>query len=78
MFYLKGINYGLGVRSILYLINYKMVIVVLYLYLRDFGFFFIRRERRKCCVDGPDAGCILMLILLSGSGCRLRYSGDFL
>jgi hypothetical protein len=35
MFYLSDINDGLGIRSILYFINYKVVIVVLYLYLRE-------------------------------------------
>jgi hypothetical protein len=35
MFYFNNINDGLGVRFILYFINYKMVIVVLYLYLRE-------------------------------------------
>ena len=42
-------NDRLGVRSILYFINYKMVIVVLYLYLREKFCFFIRTERGKCC-----------------------------
>ena len=35
MCYLNDINDGLGVRSVLYFIDYKMVIVVLYLYLRE-------------------------------------------
>ena len=35
MFYLIDKNDGLSVKSILYFINYKMVIVVLNLYLRE-------------------------------------------
>jgi hypothetical protein len=35
MFCLDDINDGLGVRSVLYFIDYKMVIVMLYLYLRE-------------------------------------------
>jgi hypothetical protein len=35
MFYFNDKNDGLGVRSTLYLINYRMVIVVLNLYLRE-------------------------------------------
>jgi hypothetical protein len=49
MFYFNDKNDGLGIRSILYLINYKMVIVVLNLFLREKFCFFIRPERRKCC-----------------------------
>jgi hypothetical protein len=49
MFYLNDITDGLGIRTILYFINYKMVIVVLYLYLREKFCFFIRTERGKCC-----------------------------
>ena len=49
MFYFIDKNDGLGVRSILYFINYKMVIVVLNLYLREKFCFFIRTERGKCC-----------------------------
>jgi hypothetical protein len=60
MFYLNGINDGLGVRSILYfinykmviVINYKMVIVVLYLYLRE-RFCILLEHKGVSIVDGP-------------------------
>jgi hypothetical protein len=39
VFYLINKNDGLGIKSILYLIKYKVIIVVLNLYLREKGFF---------------------------------------
>ena len=47
-------NDGLGVRSILYFINYKMVIVVLNLYLRE-KFCFLLEQKGGSVVDGPGA-----------------------
>ena len=49
MFYLIVKDDRLDVKCIIYVINYKMVIVVLYLYLRERFCFFIRTERGKCC-----------------------------
>jgi hypothetical protein len=40
VFYFINKKDGLGVRAILFLINYKMVIVVLNLYLREVFFLF--------------------------------------
>ena len=54
MFYLNDINDGLGVRSILYFINYKMLIVVLYLYLSE-GFVFLLEQKAGNIVDVPGA-----------------------
>ena len=57
MFHLNDKVDGLGVRSILYFINYKMVIVVLYIERKVL--FFIRTERGKyggwawCCSCEP-------------------------
>ena len=48
---------GLGVRSILYSINYKIVIVRLYLYLRG-RFCTLLEQKGGSVVDGP--GAILM------------------
>lgn len=55
-------NDRLGVRSILYFINYKMVIVVLCIERK--ALFFIRTEREKCC-RWLCATYTFMLILLS-------------
>jgi hypothetical protein len=44
VFYLNDINDRLGIRSILYLMNYKMVIVVIYLYLRERFCFLLNRK----------------------------------
>ena len=71
MFYFIDKNDGLGVRSILYFINYKMVIVVLYLYLRE-RFCLLLEKKWGSVVDEPDAVCILMLILLSWEGLLTR------
>ena len=71
MFYLNDINEGLGVRSILYFINYKMVIVVLCLYLRE-RFCFLLEKKGGSVVGGPGAVCIYMLILLSWEGLQTR------
>ena len=71
MFCLDDINDGLGVRSILYFINYKKVIVVPCLYLRE-RFCFLLEQKRGCIVDGPGAVCILMLIPLSWEELRRR------
>jgi hypothetical protein len=54
MFYLNDINDGLGIRSILYFIDYKMVIVALCLYLRE-RFCFLLEKKRGSVVDGPGA-----------------------
>ena len=49
MFYLNEINNGLGVRSILHFISYKMVnSCALFIFERKV-LFFIRTERGKCC-----------------------------
>ena len=53
-FYLNDKNDGLGVRFILYLINYKMVIVVLYLYLRErFHFFLLEQKGGSVVASQP-------------------------
>ena len=49
MFYLNDKNDGLGVRSILYLINYKMVIVVLQI---ERQVLFLLEEKGASVVDG--------------------------
>ena len=79
MFCLNDINDGLGIRPILYLTNSKMLIVVLYLYLREFFFFLAQKGGRV--VDRPGAVCMLILIPFSWEGLQTRiksYSGDFL
>jgi hypothetical protein len=65
-FYLNNINDGLGVSSILYFINYKMVVVVFYLYMRES----LLLEQKGG--SGPGAVCILMLIPLPREGMRTR------
>lgn len=50
MFYLIDENAGLGVRYILYLINYKMLIVVLNVYLKKKKkSLLIGQKVGKCC-----------------------------
>jgi hypothetical protein len=65
VFYFIDKNGELGIRSILYFINYKMFIVVLNLYLRRKS---LLSECKGGSVGGPGAACILMLILLSQKG----------
>jgi hypothetical protein len=60
-------NDGLGIRPILYLINYKMIIVVLNLYLRE-KFCFLLEQKGGSVVDGPGDACIWMLIPFSQEG----------
>jgi hypothetical protein len=79
MFCLNDINDGLGIRPILYLTNSKMLIVVLYLYLREF--FFFLAQKGGSVVDRPGAVCMLILILLSWEELWTRsesYSRDIL
>ena len=73
MFCLNDINDGLGVRSILYSINYKIVIVRLYLYLRG-RFCNLLEQKGGSVVDGAGAVCILMLIPLSLRGAADKES----
>ena len=69
MFYFIDKNDGLGVRSILYFINYKMVIVVLNLYLREkFCFLLELKGEVLMALYFVDDACILMLILFSQEG----------
>ena len=60
MFYFNDINDGLGVRSILYFIEYKMVIVVLYLYLRE-RFCFLLEQKGGSVVDVVLSGWMCVL-----------------
>ena len=55
---------GLSIRFILYFINCKMIIAVLYLYLKE-RFSFLLEQKGGSVMDGPAADCILMLIPLS-------------
>ena len=54
IFYLNDINDGLGIRSILYFIDNKVVIVVLYLYLRE-RFSFLLEQKGGNVENGPGA-----------------------
>jgi hypothetical protein len=71
MFYFIDKNDGLGVRSILCFINYKMLVVVLNLHLRG-KFCLLLEQKGGSVVAGPGAVCILMLILLSWKGLWIR------
>ena len=70
-FHLHDLNNGLGVRSILYFINYKMITVVYYLYLRG-RFCFLLELKGGRVVDGSGAVCSLMLIPFSWEGFQTR------
>jgi hypothetical protein len=73
LFYFIDKNDGMGVRCILYFINYKMVIVVLNLYLRE-KFCSLLEQKGGSVVDGTGSACILMLILLSQEGLSGRQN----
>ena len=70
-FHLHDLNNGLGVRSVLYFTNYKMITVVYYLYLRG-RFCFLLELKGGSVVDGSGAVCILMLIPFSWEGFQTR------
>ena len=79
-FHLHDLNNGLGVRSVLYFTNYKMITVVYYLYLRG-RFCFLLEQKGGRVVDGPGAVYMLMLIPLSWEGLQTKsesHLGDFL